>query len=61
VKAIADEIIVMLLGQIVDRGERDEVLAPPYHGYTRLLLESVPEMNPDWLNRKLANFSQQEA
>ena len=50
VKAIADEIVVMLLGEIVEQGDKDTVLSPPHHEYTELLLSSVPEMDPDWLD-----------
>ena len=39
---VADEIIVMYAGQIVERGPVEEVLAHPLHPYTKLLLESVP-------------------
>ena len=28
---------------------------PPHHEYTDLLLASVPEMDPDWLDNLLAN------
>ena len=37
VKAIADDIIVMLSGRIVEKGNRNEVLKPPHHKYTELL------------------------
>lgn len=50
VKAISDEIIVMLQGRIVEQGPRDEILTPPHHEYTERLLASVPEMDPDWLD-----------
>ena len=50
VKAIADEIVVMLLGEVVEQGDKDTVLSPPHHEYTELLLSSVPEMDPDWLD-----------
>ncbi|MGB5987561.1 MAG: ABC transporter ATP-binding protein [Desulfobacterales bacterium] len=49
VKAIADEIVVMLKGRIVEQGVKQEILTPPHHEYTDLLLSSVPEMDPDWL------------
>lgn len=49
VKAISDEIVVMLEGRIVASGPREEILSPPFHEYTELLLASVPDMNPDWL------------
>ena len=54
VKAISDEIVVMLQGKIVEQGEKQEILTPPHHEYTDLLLSSVPEMDPDWLDNLLA-------
>jgi peptide/nickel transport system ATP-binding protein len=53
VKAISDEIVVMLQGKIVEQGVKKTVLAPPHHEYTELLLSSVPEMDPDWLDHLL--------
>ncbi len=50
VKAIADEIVVMYQGGVVEQGNKAEILAPPYAPYTELLLSSVPEMDPDWLD-----------
>ncbi len=50
VKAISDEIVVMLRGRIVEQGEKQDILTPPHHEYTELLLSSVPEMDPDWLD-----------
>ena len=57
VRAIADRVIVMSQGRIVDQGSRAEVLSPPYPDYTKLLLDSVPEMAPDWLDRLLTKRS----
>jgi len=54
VKAISDEIVVMLQGKIVEQGVKKDVLTPPHHEYTDLLLSSVPEMDPDWLDAVLA-------
>jgi peptide/nickel transport system ATP-binding protein len=54
VKAISDEIVVMLQGKIVAQGIKKDVLSPPHHEYTELLLSSVPEMDPDWLDNVLA-------
>jgi len=54
VKAIADEIVVMLLGRIVEQGSKENVLSPPHHRYTELLLSSVPEMKINWLDNLLA-------
>ncbi len=50
VKSIADEIVVMYQGGIVEQGTKAEILAPPHAPYTELLLSSVPEMDPDWLD-----------
>jgi peptide/nickel transport system ATP-binding protein len=54
VRAIADEIVVMHQGRVVQQGAKSEVLSPPYPAYTELLLSSVPEMDPDWLSNLLA-------
>jgi len=39
---IADEVLVMYQGQIVEQGPTDSVLLEPLHAYTRLLLSAVP-------------------
>ncbi len=54
VRAIADEIVVMLQGEVVEQGDKRDILTPPHHEYTELLLSSVPEMDPDWLEGLLA-------
>ena len=54
VEAISDEIVVMLNGRVVEQGLKDRVLSPPFPEYTQLLLSSVPEMDPDWLDRRMA-------
>jgi peptide/nickel transport system ATP-binding protein len=50
VKAISDEIVVMYQGEVVEQGLKSEILNPPHPDYTRMLLESVPEMDPEWLD-----------
>jgi peptide/nickel transport system ATP-binding protein len=54
VRAIADDIVVMHQGRVVESGSKSQVLTPPHHAYTELLLSSVPEMDPDWLDGILA-------
>jgi peptide/nickel transport system ATP-binding protein len=54
VRAIADEIVVMYQGRVVQQGLKTQVLSPPHPPYTELLLSSVPQMDPDWLTRLLA-------
>ncbi|MEW8029887.1 MAG: ABC transporter ATP-binding protein [Candidatus Thiodiazotropha sp.] len=44
---MADEIAVMYLGRIVERGRTDEVIMRPQHPYTRALLSAVPIPDPD--------------
>ncbi len=61
VKAIADEIVVMLRGRVVQQGGRQEVLTPPNHPYTDLLLSSVPEMQVGWLEALLADRAARKA
>jgi peptide/nickel transport system ATP-binding protein len=58
VKAIADEIVVMLLGSIVEQGPKETILSPPHHEYTELLLSSVPEMKVNWLDDLLVKRKQ---
>jgi len=54
VRAIADEVVVMKDGRVVEQGEKTAMFTPPHHAYTDLLLSSVPEMDPDWLDNLLA-------
>jgi peptide/nickel transport system ATP-binding protein len=54
VKAIADWVVVMHQGRVVQQGPKEQVLKPPHHPYTELLLSSVPEMDPRWLDGLLA-------
>lgn len=54
VKAIADEVVVMKEGQVIEQGPKTAMFTPPHHPYTDLLLSSVPEMDPDWLDKLLA-------
>ena len=41
---MADQLIVMHHGNVVDHGTREEVLNNPTSDYTKKLLEAVPEM-----------------
>jgi peptide/nickel transport system ATP-binding protein len=50
VRAISDDVVVMLQGRIVEQGPSKEMFTPPHHEYTDLLLSSVPEMDPKWLD-----------
>ncbi len=53
VRSIADEVVVMKEGRVVEQGPKEEMFQPPHDPYTELLLSSVPEMDPDWLTHLL--------
>jgi peptide/nickel transport system ATP-binding protein len=40
---VADTVLVMYAGQIVEQGPSEQVLQEPLHPYTQLLLDSVPD------------------
>ena len=46
VKAIADRVMVMRAGQIVEQGNTTEVFEAPQHAYTRALIEAAPQLPP---------------
>ena len=45
VRAISDRVAVMYLGQIVERGAAEDVLASPAHPYTQALLAAAPSLS----------------
>ena len=53
VRAIADDVVVMKNGRIVEQGPKEAIFTPPHADYTELLLSSVPEMDPTWLDQVL--------
>lgn len=42
VRYLADRVMVMYLGHVVELGTTDQVFSPPYHPYTEALLSAVP-------------------
>jgi peptide/nickel transport system ATP-binding protein len=50
---LTDEIIIMYLGSIVEKGLVDKVIVEPLHPYVQLLIDSVPIPNPEmrWKDR----------
>lgn len=42
IRYLADRVIVMYLGELVEIGRAQEVLEPPYHPYTEALLSAMP-------------------
>ena len=57
VKAISDEVVVMHNGLVVEQGMKGDIFSPPHPDYTKLLLSSVPEMDPNWLTKILTSNS----
>ena len=53
IASFADEIVVLYAGRVVEQGKTDQVLSPPYHPYTRLLIASVPELRIGWLEETM--------
>jgi oligopeptide/dipeptide ABC transporter ATP-binding protein len=46
VEYMADEVVVMYVGKVVETGATDEVYGRPLHPYTEALLSAVPEADP---------------
>lgn len=44
VAEIADEVAVMYLGRVVERGPVDDIFESPMHPYTRALIRSIPKL-----------------
>lgn len=53
VKSFCDEIAVMYLGQIVEKGSAYEVYNNPKHPYTKALISSVPIQHPDEVKERI--------
>ena len=55
VRYIADEVVVMYLGQIVEQGPTEQIFNDPIHPYTQALLSAVPSVDPDLAAERAAN------
>jgi peptide/nickel transport system ATP-binding protein len=53
VRYLADRIIVMYLGRIMESGTTEEIFSPPYHPYTEALLSAVPIADTSVHKRKI--------
>ncbi|MGO4839798.1 peptide ABC transporter ATP-binding protein, partial [Rhizobiaceae sp. 2RAB30] len=51
---IADEVLVMYLGQAVEYGSRDAVFSNPTHDYTKMLFAATPRADVDSIKARLA-------
>ncbi|MGW6778556.1 ABC transporter ATP-binding protein [Brucella pseudogrignonensis] len=52
VRHMSDRIAVMYLGRIVEEGDTEELFAEPRHPYTRLLLQTIPNIAEPNRNRE---------
>jgi peptide/nickel transport system ATP-binding protein len=57
VRAIADQVVIMQNGRIVESGTRAQVLDHPRAAYTRNLVASAPAMTHNWLDNSLKRFA----
>ncbi|MBO9588891.1 ABC transporter ATP-binding protein [Devosia sp.] len=53
VRHMSDRIAVMYLGRIVEEAETEVLFADPKHPYTRLLLETIPDVNEPHRDREI--------
>jgi peptide/nickel transport system ATP-binding protein len=44
---MSDEVMVMYLGQIVEKGPVEQIFSRPAHPYTQALLSAIPSMDPN--------------
>ncbi|MEL6283161.1 MAG: ABC transporter ATP-binding protein [Pseudomonadota bacterium] len=59
VASFSDEIVVLYAGRVAEKGPVSEVLAAPFHPYTKLLISSVPEARMGWLEETTQTQEQQ--
>lgn len=45
---IADQIVIMNQGRIVERGEPQQLMAQPEHAFTRTLMDAMPQIGVRW-------------
>ena len=54
---MADYVVVMYLGQVVESAPVDDIFHNPQHPYTRALLESIPRIQSDASQDRLASIT----
>ncbi len=54
VRKLCERVLVMYLGRVVESGPTETVFRVPRHPYTRMLLDSVPLLDPDLERARLA-------
>jgi peptide/nickel transport system ATP-binding protein len=46
VRHLADEVVVLYLGKVMEKGPVEAIFAPPFHPYTEALLSAIPIPDP---------------
>ncbi len=54
VRYIADEVMVMYLGDVVEQGSREALFANPQHAYTKALFAATPHADVEHIKTRLA-------
>ncbi|MFQ5983951.1 MAG: dipeptide ABC transporter ATP-binding protein [Alphaproteobacteria bacterium] len=53
VRYLADHVVVMYLGRVMEYGPAKAIFEPPYHPYTEALLSAVPIPDPDLAQKRI--------
>jgi dipeptide transport system ATP-binding protein len=61
VRYIADDVMVMYLGDVVEQGTREAVFADPQHAYTRALFAATPRADVEHIRARLARRAAETA
>jgi dipeptide transport system ATP-binding protein len=53
VRHIADDVMVMYLGRVIEQGKSEAVFASPRHPYTEALLSATPSADPTQMKKRI--------
>ncbi len=53
---VADTILIMYAGKLVEKGSAEQITTDPLHPYTKMLLGSLPEVGVRYAERRLAGI-----
>ena len=57
IASMAEEIVVMYMGKVVEQGKVLEIFKDPKHPYTQALLKSIPKLGKKTRGERLASIS----
>jgi dipeptide transport system ATP-binding protein len=61
VRHVADDVMVMNLGEAVEYRSRDAIFASPEHPYTRLLFEATPQISVESIRDRVSRKAERRA